>query len=442
MEYREDEGYNEPLLRRRKGTQMNNETKQEERAVNVQRFMPKAEQVLAELSSATSMDDFFGKDGIFAKLFARTMEAMLEAEMSEHLGYERYEAKGRGSGNSRNGYSSKTVRTSGGGEAVIEVPRDRNGDFEPKIVRKYESSSNELEDKIVTMYAKGMTVRDISDAIQEMYGMEVSAQTITNITNKVMPLVEAWQNRALEAVYPLIYLDALYFNLKKEHKIESRAVYTVLAVRVDGHKEVLGHWVSDGAEGSSFWLGVVTDLKNRGVRDVFIASVDGLTGFKEAIHAVFPKVEIQRCIVHQIRNSLKFVVWKDRKAFAADLRTIYQAPTREQAETNLLNVAEKWGDKYAFAIRSWENNWNELATFFDYTPEIRRLIYTTNPIEAYNRQLRKVTHAKAIFPTGEAVRKMLWLAHQDIAKKWTQPLPNWASILNQLAIRFNGRLSI
>jgi putative transposase len=421
---------------------MDNENKQDERATNIQKFMPNAEQVLAELSSAKSMDDFFGKDGIFARLFARTMEAMLEAEMSEHLGYEKYEAKGRGSGNSRNGHSQKTVRTSSGGETVIEVPRDRNGYFEPKIVRKYESSSNELEDKIVTMYAKGMTTRDITDAVQDMYGMEVSAQTITNITNKVMPLVEGWQSRPLDPVYPIIYLDALYFNLKKEHKVESRAVYTVLAVNVEGRKDVLGHWVSDGAEGASFWLGVVTDLKNRGVRDIFIASVDGLTGFNDAIHSVFPKVEIQRCIVHQIRNSLKYVTWNDRKQFAADLRSIYQAPTRELAETALLDLAEKWGDKYAMAVRSWENNWTELSTFFDYTPEIRRLIYTTNPIESYNRQLRKVTHSKTIFPTAESVRKMLWLAHQDVVKKWTMPIPNWARILNQLAIRFNGRFSL
>jgi putative transposase len=421
---------------------MDNENKQAERAANIQKFMPSAEQVIAELSSATSMDDFFGKEGIFSRLFARTMEAMLEAEMSEHLGYERYAAKGRGSGNNRNGHSQKTVKSSGGGETVIEVPRDRNGAFEPKIVRKYESSSNELEDKIITMYAKGMTVRDISDAVQDMYGMEVSSQSITNITNKVMPLVEAWQSRALEAVYPVIYLDALYFNLKKEHKVESRAIYTVLGVTVEGRKDVLGHWVSDGAEGASFWLGVVTDLKNRGVQDIFIASVDGLTGFKAAIHSVFPNVEIQRCIVHQIRNSLKYVTWNDRKQFAVDLRSIYQAPTREAAETALLDLSEKWGAKYAMAVRSWENNWTELSTFFDYTPEIRRLIYTTNPIESYNRQLRKVTHAKTIFPTAEAVRKMLWLAHQDIAKKWTQPLPNWASILNQLAIRFDGRFSM
>jgi transposase-like protein len=403
--------------------------------------MPSLEVIQRELGSAKSIDDFFGKEGIFARLFAKTLEQMLEAEMTEHLGYERYEAKGRKSGNNRNGSYTRQVRTSAG-EVEVEVPRDRNGEFEPKILRKYDTSSNELEDKITALYAKGMSTRDITALLQETYGVEVSAQTITNITEKVMPLVEEWQNRPLAAVYPILYLDAIYFNLKKEHKVEQRAIYTALAVDLDGRKDVLGHWVSPGPEGASFWLGVVTDLKNRGVRDIFIACVDGLTGFKEAIQSVFPQVELQRCIVHQIRNSLKYVVWKDRKAFAADLRTIYQAPTREAGELALLHLAEKWGEPYAMAVRSWENNWEDLATFFDYTPEIRRLIYTTNPIEGYHRQLRKVTKSKALFPSPEAARKMLWLAHSDIVKKWTMPVPNWANILNQLAIRFEGRVPV
>jgi putative transposase len=313
---------------------------------------------------------------------------------------------------------------------------------EAKILRKYETSSSELEDKIIALYAKGMTVRDITAMLHETYGLEVSAQTISNITEKVMPLVEEWQNRPLASVYPIIYLDAIYFNLKKEHKVEQRAVYTVLAVDLEGHKDVLGHWVGDGNEGASFWLGVVTDLKNRGVQDIFIACVDGLKGFKEAIRSVFPDVEIQRCIVHQIRHSLKYVVWKDRKAFAADLRAIYQAPTREAGEMALLKLAEKWGDQYAMAVRSWENNWEDLATFFDYTSDIRRLIYTSNPIEGYHRQLRKVTKSKAGFPSPEAARKMLWLAHRDIVRKWTVPIPNWATILNQLAIRFEDRFPV
>ena len=409
---------------------------------NIQDYMPDPETVMKELSSAESMDDFFGKEGIFARLFARTMEAMLEAEMTEHLGYERYEAKGRKSGNNRNGHSKKKLQSSAGADVEIRVPRDRQSEFEPQIIRKYETSSSELEDKILGMYAKGMSTRDISATLQELYGMEVSAQTISNITDKVLPLVEAWQSRPLAAIYPIIYLDALYFNLKKEHKVENRAVYVVLGLDLEGRKDVLGHWVSDGAEGASFWLGVVTDLKNRGVNDIFIAAIDGLTGFKDAIRSVFPQVEIQRCVVHQIRNSLKYVTWADRKVFAADLKGIYQASTREEGELKLLELAEKWGDKYAMAVRSWENNWQDLATFFDYTPAIRRLIYTTNPIEGYNRQLRKVTKTKAVFPSYEAVRKLLWLAHRDIIKKWTMPIPNWALILNQFAIRFEERFPL
>jgi putative transposase len=403
--------------------------------------MPSVEVIQRELASAKSIDDFFGKDGILAHLFAKTIEQMLEGEMSDHLGYEPYEAKGRNSGNSRNGSYARKVRASTG-EVEIEVPRDRNGEFEPKILRKYATSSNELEDKIVALYAKGMSTRDITDLLQETYGVEVSAQTISTVTEKVMPLVEEWQSRPLAAVYPIVYLDAIFFNLKKDHKIEQRAIYTVLAVDLDGHKDVLGHWVSPGQESASFWLGVVTDLKNRGVQDMFIVCVDGLTGFKEAIQSVFPQTHIQRCIVHQIRNSLKYVACKDRKDFAADLRSIYQAPTREAAELALLHLSEKWNDPYAIAVRSWENNWQDLATFFDYTPEIRRLIYTTNPIEGYHRQIRKVTKSKAGFPSPEAARKMLWLAHRDIVKKWTVPLPNWANILNQLAIRFEGRFPL
>ena len=403
--------------------------------------MPSLEAIQRELGKAQSMDDFFGKEGIFARLFAETLEQMLDAELTAQLGYEPYEAKGRNSGNSRNGHYRKRVRTSNG-EAEVTVPRDRQGDYEPQLLKKYQANTNELEDKIIAMYARGMTQRDIETQLAELYGIEVSAQTISTITNKVLPLVEAWQSRPLAAVYPILYLDAIHYKLRKDHKIENRAIYIVLAVDLDGYKDVLGHWVSDGEEGASFWLGVVTDLKNRGVEDVFIACVDGLTGFKEAIRSVYPQVEIQRCIIHQIRNSLKYVVWKDRKAFAADLKAIYRAPTRELAETQLLQLAEKWGDKYAIAVRSWETHWEELATMFAYTPEIRRLIYTTNIIEAYNRQLRKVTKNRGALPSPEAIRKLLWLAHQDVVKKWTMPVANWANILNQLAIRFEDRFPI
>jgi transposase-like protein len=403
--------------------------------------LPDAETILAELAQAKSIDDLTGKDGVFARLFGKTLTAMLEGEMSAHLGYEPYEAKGRNSGNSRNGKRTRQVKTSSGA-VEVSVPRDRNGSFEPKVLHKYETSSSELEDKIIAMYARGMTVRDIQSALQEMYGIETSAETISKITDKVLPLVEAWQNRALASHWAIWWLDAIHVKLKREHKIVNTAVYLVMGIDLEGNKDVLGHWVGDGAEGSRFWLSVITELKNRGVQDVFIACVDGLSGFEEALHAVFPPTEVQRCIVHQIRQSTRYVTQKDRKAFCADLKGIYQAPTREAAETALLALGERWGSKYTLAVRSWENNWEGLATMFAYTDEIRRLIYTTNPIEGYNRQLRKATKTKGAFPTPEAVRKSFWLAHRNIAEPWNRPLHNWELILNQLAIRFESRFPL
>lgn len=407
----------------------------------VKMTMPSLERIQQELGSAKSIDDFFGREGIFARLFATTLEQMLEAELTAKLGYEKYEAKGRNSGNSRNGKYKRKVRSSGGAVEVA-IPRDRNGEYEPKLLHKYETSSNELEDKIITLYAKGLSVRDIHDSLAEMYGVEVSAGTISTVTEKVWPLVEAWQNRPLEKVYPLIYLDCIHVHLRREGRVESTAIYVVLAVDLQGRKDVLGHWVGDGAEGAKFWTNVLGQLQARGVKDILIACVDGLSGFKEAIHAVFPKARIQRCIVHQIRNSLKYVSYTDQDDFIRDLKTVYQAPTRDAAETALLKVAEKWSDKYAIAVRSWENNWADLSTFFDFPPDIRRMIYTTNAIEGYNRQLRKVTKNKTVFPTEEAIRKSFYLAHRDIAAKWTMPIPAWPKILNQLVIYFDGRIQI
>jgi putative transposase len=402
--------------------------------------MPGAEEVQRELATAKSMDDFFGKEGIFARLFASTIEQMLEAELSEHLGYEPYEAKGRNSGNNRNGKYTKKVRSSEG-ETTIQVPRDRNGDFEPQLVKKHAANTNELEDKIIGMYAKGMTVRDIQETLQELYGVDVSPSTLSAITDKVWELVESWQNRPLASLYPIIYLDAIHIKMRRDGKVENTAFYVVLGVDLEGHRDVLGHWVGDGSESANFWLSVITDLQSRGVKDILIACMDGLTGFKDAVLAVFPKTDIQRCIIHQIRNSLKYIPWKDRKIFVADLKVIYQAPTREAAEGNLRKLKEKWGSQYTVAVRSWENNWDDLATFFNYPAEIRRMIYTTNTVEGYNRQLRKVTKSRGSFPTAEAVRKLLFLANRDIIKKWTMPIFSWPSILNQLVIRFEDRVS-
>ncbi len=387
------------------------------------------------------MDDFFGRDGIFARLFSETLEQMLEAELSDHLGYERYEPQGRNTGNSRNGYYGKKIRTSDG-DVEIQVPRDRNGTYEPKIVPKYGSNTNELEEKILGLYARGVSTRDIQDTLVELYGVDVSASTISKVTDKVWEQVEAWQNRPLAPIYPIIYMDAIHIKIRRDGKVSNTAVHIVLGVDLEGHRDVLGHWVADGAEGANFWLSVITDLQNRGVQDIYIASMDGLTGFSDAIHAVFPKTVIQRCIIHQIRNSLRYVSWKDQKSFIKDLKMVYQAPNREVAETNLLHLNERWGDKYAIAVRSWENNWDELSTFFDFPAEIRRLIYTTNTIEGYNRQLRKVTKNKASFPSSQAVRKLLYLANVNILKKWTRPIYNWPIILNQLAIRFEDRFPL
>jgi len=401
-------------------------------------ILPSVERIQQELARATSIDDFFGKQGIFARLFADTLEQMLEAELTVHLGYPRHAPEGRNSGNSRNGKRTRNLRTSTG-DTTIQVPRDRNSTFQLPLLDAYQTSTNELEDKIIGLYAKGMSARDIQDTLHEAYGVEVSPATISTVTDKVWALVEAWQNRPLAAIYPIVYLDAIHLKLRRDGKVVNTAVYIVLGVDLDGQRDVLGHWVGDGAEGANFWLSVVTDLQARGVTDIFIACIDGLSGFKDAIQAVFPRAQIQRCIIHQVRQSLTYIAWKDRKAFVADLRAIYQAPTREAAETRLLEVAEKWSATYPMAVRSWESNWEDLATMFEYGAEIRRLIYTTNSIEGYNRQLRKVTKTTGAFPTDEAARKLLFLVNRDITRKWTAPVANWARIRNQLAIRFAGR---
>jgi len=402
---------------------------------DIQQHMPSAEEVAQELGKATSIDDFYGKDGIFAKLFSKTIEDMLEAELTSELGYERYDTDGHNSGNNRNGHYTRKMRTSGG-DAEIKVPRDRNGEFQSALLKK---NSNEIEQKVIAMYAKGMSTRDIQDLLTELYGIDVSPETISAITDKVWPLVEAWQNRPLAAIYAILYLDAIHIKLKKDGKIINMAVYNVLGVDLDGHREPLGHWIGDGGEGANFWLSVITDLQTRGVQDIFIAAIDGLTGFKDAIQSVFPETKVQRCVIHQIRYSLKYVVWKDRKAFVADLKTVYQAATREEAEANLQKLEQTWKDKYAAAVRSWQNNWDDLSTFFEFPQEIRRLIYTTNTVEGYHRQLRKVTKNKGSFPTEQAVRKLLYLATMDITRKWTAPIRDWPLILNQLAIRFEDR---
>lgn len=401
----------------------------------IQDFMPSAEKVAEELGKAKSIDDFFGKEGIFSRLFSKTLEHMLEAELTAKLGYEKYAAEGRNSGNSRNGTYERNLKTSEG-ETQIQVPRDRNGEFESKILEKYSGNTNELEKKVIWMYTKGMSVRDIQETMEELYGVEISPGTISTITNKVWEMVQAWQNRPLEKSYPLVWLDAIHIKIRKDHRVENTAVYIILGVDWNGKKDVLGHWVGDGAESAAFWMSILSDLQTRGVQEICIACVDNLTGFQNAIEAVFPKTIIQKCIIHQIRNTVNYLASKDYKPFLADLKKVYKAPTLEIAESNLESLDKVWGEQYPIILRSWKKNWPELSTFFRFPSDVRRLIYTTNTVEGYNRQIRKVIKTKGGFPNPESVRKILYLATMDIVAKWVVPVFGWKKILNQLAIYF------
>jgi transposase-like protein len=373
------------------------------------------------------------------ELFKDTLEQVLEAEMEHHLGYPKHSPAGINSGNSRNGYSKKTVKTRTG-QTEIAIPRDRNGEFEPQIIRKYQTTASELEDRIIAMYAKGMSTRDIEDQMKDIYGIEVSPVLVSKVTDKILPQIVEWQSRPLDPVYPIVYLDAIHFKVKQDNRIVNKAAYTVLGISVTGHKDILGIWIGE-SESASFWLGVLNDLKNRGVEDILIVCKDGLTGFSEAINAVFPQTEVQLCVIHQIRNSLKYVSYKDRKSLMADLKQVYQAFTLEEAELNFIEFKNKWQKKYPLVIKSWEKNWLELTAYFKYPPEIRRIIYTTNTVEGYHRQLRKVTKTKTAYPSDEALRKIVYLATLDIARKWTMPIRDWGKCLPQLVIYFDERLT-
>lgn len=371
------------------------------------------------------------------KLFAGTIEQMLEAEMEEHLGYEKHSVAGNNSGNSRNGYGRKTI-VSDYGECEIAVPRDRNGEFEPQIIGKRHTRTNEIEEKIMAMYAKGMSQRDIEDTIREIYGAEVSQDMISRITDKIMPEVNEWQNRPLESIYPVIFFDGIVFNSRKDHKIIKKCIYSVLGINMEGRKEILGIWISEN-ESASFYASICADLKNRGVTDIFIACHDNLTGLNDAICSIFPKTRNQLCIVHQVRNSCKFVLYKDRKAVCADLKKIYAAVNLEDAEFAKEEFREKWDKKYPNILRSWDRNWAELTTFFSYPEEIRKLIYTTNAVEGYHRMVRKFTKSKAIFPTDDSIRKAIYMSVCSISKKWTMPVRNWGEAYSQFAVFFEDR---
>lgn len=372
------------------------------------------------------------------RLFAGAIEQMLEAEMEEHLGYEKNNIEGNNSGNSRNGYNYKTI-ISDFGECEVGVPRDRNGEFVPKVIEKRQTRTDEIEQKIMAMYAKGMSQRDIEDSLREIYGAEVSQTLISKITDKILPEVNEWQNRPLESIYPIIYFDGIVFKSRKDSQIVNKCVYSVLGIDLYGQKDILGIWISEN-ESASFYASVCSDLKKRGVEDIFIACHDNLKGLGEAINAIFPKTKQQLCIVHQIRNSTKFVQYKDRKSICADLKKIYGAVNLDAAEYAKEEFREKWDRKYPSIMKSWDANWAELSTFFNYPDQIRHMIYTNNAIEAYHRMVRKFTKSKSIFPTDDSIRKVVYLSVKEITKKWTQTARDWPMIYSQIMIYFADRI--
>ena len=377
-----------------------------------------------------------GKDGLLAPLIKQLVESALEAEIESHIANDILAGKK----NRRNGYNKKTIKGTSEGSFELETPRDRNGTFEPQIVKKHQTTiSNEIEEKILSMYGLGMSYKDIASHIEDIYQVNISTATISSITDKIISKVKEWQGRPLEPIYPFVWLDAIHYKIKDGGKYVSKAIYTILGVRLDGRKEVLGLYLSEN-EGANFWLSVLTDLQARGVEDILIASVDGLKGFPEAINTIFPKTEVQLCIVHQIRNSIKYIASKNQKEFAKDLKLIYQAPTKEIAEEELLKLEEKWGKKYPLVINSWQNKWENLSVYFKYPKDIRRIIYTTNIIESVHRQFRKLTKTKGAFSNETALTKLLYLGIQNAQKKWTMPIRNWSLTLSQLTIFFEGRL--
>lgn len=391
---------------------------------------------LLQLANVGSMDDI---QELFKDTIAEFMENGLEAELDDQLGYSRYDYKNKDTDNSRNGYSSKTLRTSFG-DVEVSVPRDRKSEFDPKVLRKNQTSiSQDIEEKILSMYAKGMTTGDIEAHIQDIYGVDVSDTTVSRITDKILPAAKEWQQRPLESIYAVVFLDAIHYHVRSEGQIVKKAVYIAIGIDLDGHKDVLGMWVGEN-ESAKFWATVLNSLKNRGVEDIFIACTDNLTGFSAAIEAVYPKTEIQNCIIHQLRNSSKYVSYKDLKALMADLKAVYAAVDEPAAWDALDTFAEHWDKKYPKISQSWRDNWANLSTYFKFPQALRRLIYTTNTIEGFNRQLRKVTKSKSVFPTDDSLFKMLYLAMIDITKKWTGRKQDWSMIHAQLAIYFEDRM--
>ena len=396
------------------------------------------EQVM-ELVKAYNIKE--GKDvhAALKDMFKDILQEMLEAELELELGYSKYDYKNKATDNSRNGHSPKKVKSSVG-KFELTVPRDREGEFEPVAVKKHQNDVSSIEDRILSMYARGMSTRDINSHMEEIYGLEISADMVSRITDKILPIIREWQNRPLEAVYPIAYLDAMSFNVKRDGQVVKKNAYLILGYNLEGLKDILGIWIGE-AESAKFWLGILNELKNRGVKDILIATVDGLSGFEEAIGAAFPKTEVQRCIVHQVRYCTRFVSYKERKEFCRDMKAIYHAPGEEAGLEALQRFKAEWNSKYPYAVRSWENNWAALSTFFKYPEEIRKLIYTTNPIESFNSTAKKLLKTKGSFPSDEALLKLLYLAVMNITKKWTMRNRDWNLILSQLEIYFGERIT-
>lgn len=397
--------------------------------------------LLNQAMQSKSLDELFSPQGPVLQIFKPIIEAMLKAEMTEHLGYESSDARSKKTTNSRNGTSSKTLKTTAGA-VQIDVPRDRDGSFEPKIIGKHQTKTNELEKRIISLYAKGMSTNDICTQIAELYcDVQVSAGFISQVTEKVLPLAREWQGRQLEEIYPVIFFDAIHYKVREEGRIVVKAVYVVLAITLEGKREVLGFYIGE-SESASFWMQVFSDLQNRGVKDILIACVDGLKGLPKALNQIYPKTEIQLCVVHQIRNSIKYVGSANQREFLQDLKKVYTSSNESLALAELGNLELKWQERYPVVTRSWRQNWEHLSTFFKYPPAIRTMIYTTNIIEGFNRQLRKVTKNKGLFPSNDSLFKLLYLATMDAAKKWTMPRHNWALTIGQLSIYFEGRFKL
>ena len=395
----------------------------------------------SEVKKCKTIDDVLGKNGLVQRLVKDVLENILEAEMDEHLGRDKYQRQSDiepSERNYRNGYSQKNLRSSFG-TVDLDIPRDRKSEFEPQIVKKYETVCNELDKKIISLSAKGMTTSDIQAEIEDLYGITISPSMVSKITDKVIATATEWQNRMLDKIYPIVYLDDMYFKVRSNGKIVNKAVYICLGYTMEGYKDILGLWV-DEAEGAKFWLGICNDLKNRGVKEILIACMDDLKWLPQAIQTVFPSANIQTCIVHQIRNSIKYIASKDKKSFMKDLKEVYKAATEELALAQLDKLKETWGNSYGMVIDSWYNNWNNLSTFFDFSPRIRKIIYTTNALEGFNRQVRKYTKSRTIFPTDESLNKCVYLATMEIMEKWTQPVPNWGATLAELTLFFTEEL--